>query len=826
MEQGRFRWSVRPVALPENMVTAGKCRITVLTDRLLRLEQDPSERFVDQASQSVFFRDFPAVSYTAHCQDGWLTVETAALRLRYRLGEAFAADTLTVQLLQEPGASWHYGDVFETLGGTAQTLDAVNDGLPLGDGVCSRFGYTVLDDSETMLLDENGWIACRPEETQDLYFFGYGYDYRGCVKDYYRLTGVPPLLPAYALGNWWSRYHAYTQAEYLELIERFRQEQLPFSVAVVDMDWHITQVPGMEEEPDKLKNGWTGFTWNEELFPDWRGFLQQLHAWGYHTSLNLHPAAGVRKHECQYAAMAEAMGVDPASGEPIPFDILSPRFMSQYFDVLLHPMERDGVDFWWMDWQQGRNFGWIHEPNTAGQYRDPRERVDPLWMLNHLHILDISANGKRPMFFSRFSGPGSQRYPVGFSGDTLITWEALAFQPYFTATASNIGYGWWSHDIGGHMGGGWDDELTTRWIQLGVFSPILRLHSSNNEYLHKEPWYFRPDRRAAATDFLRLRHRLFPYLYTMNERCHTQLEELVQPMYYAYPKRGEAYNCPNQFWFGSELMVAAITQPASAQTGLAETNAWLPEGDWFDFFTGLHYAATRARRMRVFRPIDRYPVFAKAGAIVPLAVREPGDNSFANPETMELLVFPGADNTFTLYEDSGEGFDYEQGGWCRTAVTFHWGETAARLVVAPAEGERSLIPAKREWRIRLRGFRQNSQITATVNGQPENAVVVADSARNTVTVTVTAAVVDSIELSITAAEGLMHNNSDVLARCRRILMETQLTYAEKGRITELLEHPPETLHLLLRRLSSSCAENRDTVFALRELLTLTQEEYS
>ena len=228
MKQGRFRWSVRPVALPENMVTAGNCRITVLTDRLLRLEQDPSERFVDQASQSVFFREFPAVSYTAHCQDGWLTVETAALRLRYRLGEAFAADTLSVQLLQEPGASWHYGDVFETLGGTAQTLDTVDDGLPLGDGVCSRFGYTVLDDSETMLLDENGWIACRPGETQDLYFFGYGYDYRGCVKDYYRLTGVPPLLPAYALGNWWSRYHAYTQAEYLELIERFRQEQLPF----------------------------------------------------------------------------------------------------------------------------------------------------------------------------------------------------------------------------------------------------------------------------------------------------------------------------------------------------------------------------------------------------------------------------------------------------------------------------------------------------------------------------------------------------------------------------------------------------------------------
>ena len=145
--------------------------------------------------------------------------------------------------------------------------------------------------------------------------------------------------------------------------------------------------------------------------------------------------------------------------------------------------------------------------------------IDPLWMLNHFHFLDSARDGKRPLTFSRYAGPGSHRYPVGFSGDTLITWASLDFQPYFTATASNIGYGWWSHDIGGHMFGGKDDELATRWVQLGVFSPILRLHSSLSPFNTKEPWRFGPEARAVMTEFLRLRHRLVPYLHTMNHRA-------------------------------------------------------------------------------------------------------------------------------------------------------------------------------------------------------------------------------------------------------------------------------------------------------------------
>ena len=138
------------------------------------------------------------------------------------------------------------------------------------------------------------------------------------------------------------------------------------------------------------------------------------------------------------------------------------------------------------------------------------------------------------MTFSRYGGPGSHRYPIGFSGDTHITWDALAFQPYFTATAANIGYGWWSHDIGGHMLGVHDDELAARWVQFGVFSPIMRLHSSPSAFMRKEPWAYGMSACAVMEDFMRLRHRLLPWLYTQNVRASETRCAFLRPVYYDY----------------------------------------------------------------------------------------------------------------------------------------------------------------------------------------------------------------------------------------------------------------------------------------------------
>ena len=803
------------------MVSGSKYRFTILTPSLIRMEYSKQGVFEDRASQSVFFRDFPENKFSTECSDGLLKIETENLIVTYKENEEFSADTLSVKLKIEPASIWHFGEDFEDLGGTARTLDEANGEIPLGKGVCSRNGFSIMDDSDTMLLNEIGWVEVRVPETVDCYFWGYGFNYLDAVKDLYRLTGVPPMLPAYALGNWWSRYHDYTQDEYQELIERFEKEDIPFSVSVVDMDWHITKIP--EEckngEGKRFENGWTGYSWNKELFPDYKAFLKFLKDHNLKTSLNLHPAQGVGCHEDMYEEMALACGIDPATKERVRLDILSPEFMEKYFDILHHPYEEDGVDFWWMDWQQGTSYWWIHEENKDGNMQDEREILDPLWMLNHLHIADIKRNGKRPMFFSRYSGPGSHRYPVGFSGDTLVTWESLDFQPYFTATSSNIGYGWWSHDIGGHMGGYRDDELITRWIQLGVFSPINRLHSSNTDFIRKEPWCFEEKTEAIMKGWLRLRHRLFPYIYTMNYRNYTDLEPLVQPMYYAYPKKSVAYEVKNQFMFGSELMVAPITKPNNKITQLGSTDVWLPEGDWFDFFAGTHYTSKAGRTLSVHRKINDYPVFAKAGAIIPMQnayVLEPGND-------LDVVIFPGKSNRFMLYEDAGDGSEFENGEFVKTEMTLEWSENPV-FTVKPAAGALSLLPETRNYQFVLRGFHENISVTALVDGKEVASAATYDSDTFSMIFNVAASTASEIKLVI-CGETLITDNGDALMRCSNLMQKACFDIATKSEVMKILKDPELPLRRKIKKINFRCAksmEHQDLIEALTEQLTLIE----
>ena len=756
----RFLYETRPLALPENIIQGQQYRFSVLTPSLIRFEYSVGGVFEDRPSQCVFFRDFPACAYTVCSKEGVLTIETDALMITYHENAAFAQDTLRFQLKIAPATCWRYGDSFEDLGGTARTLDEADGAVPLQRGLCSRGGFSVLDDSTTMLLNDEGWVEVRTPDTVDGYFFGYGYAYLDAVKDFYRLTGAPPLLPAYALGNWWSRYHRYTQQEYQDLICRFEAERIPFSVSVVDMDWHTTEIPEEMRHPNPLlANGWTGYSWNKELIPDYKSFLQFLHDHNLKIALNLHPAAGVRCHEDMYEAMALACGVDPATHQPIAFDVLSPSFMARYFDIIHHPYEEDGVDFWWMDWQQGTDYWWIHEPNTDGHLHDEREVLDPLWMLNHLHVADIRRNGKRALFFSRYSGPGSHRYPVGFSGDSYITWASLDFQPYFTATATNIGYSWWSHDIGGNMFGYTDPELTMRWMQFGVFSPINRLHSANIPFIRKEPWYFEAPYDEIMRHWLRLRHQLFPYLYTMNERCTTQLEPLMQPMYYDHPCCDEAYQVKNQYKFGSELMVAPITTPKNAVTQMGAVDVWFPTGDWFDFFTGLHYRG-QGNILTVHRALKDYPVFAKAGAIVPMQT----DYRLEAKKELEVLVFPGADNTFVLYEDGGDGQDYAQGVCARTTMCLRWGAQPV-FEILPAQGDVSILPQQRKWVIKLRGFAKDIAMSMSVDGQAVAFDQNYDEPTHTLVLTVDASVTSDVRVELDGQQWMTDNGDCVQRVC-------------------------------------------------------------
>ena len=788
-----FLRGMHPAMNPATTLQGEHWRIGLIAESLIRLEWSDSGEFEDRATLMAVDRAFlpsGAVDYTTGERDGMLVVETPALRLTYDR-KPFSKEGLTIVVKGVPDSqfnTWHYGDEPKgNLGGTARTLDEADGAIPLGQGVISRDGWAVLDDSASNVFvtaDADGnlpdgvvayggiGVAPRDHRETDIYFFGYGRRYREAVHDFQKLSGPAPLLPRYALGNWWSRYYRYSEEEYLDLMDRFKREGIPFTTSVIDMDWHL-----VDDVDPKYGSGWTGYTWNPKLFPDPKRFLDGLHERGLRTTVNIHPRDGIRAFEKPYAKAAATVGVDAEAQEPVEFDLTNPKFVQAYFDMH-HDLEADGIDFWWIDWQQG------------GVTRQPG--LDPLWVLNHMHYCDSARDGRWPLTFSRFAGPGSQRYPVGFSGDTVITWKSLKFQPYFTSTASNIGYGWWSHDIGGHMFGYRDEELEARWYQLGAFSPINRLHSSCSPFSGKEPWNFHEPVRSAMVDVLRLRQALMPYLYTMNWRAAVDGDPIVEPMYWANPNLGESYEVPDEFRFGTELVVAPVVDPMDKASMRGKADAWLPQGDWLDFFDGRRYVAAdpAGRRLAVWRTIDRIPVFAKAGGIVPMQ-SDPLSDMTVNPRALDVVVFPGADGSFAMREDSGEFHDVcadaaaaQEAATVVTAMTWQWDDgRSPQFVIEAPTGNTSVVPERRDWTLIFRGVAR-SAMQVIVGGEAWDkdlvGTTVVDYDAETMSLSVKLVdVPSSSRIQVLFPQGLALAESPTEADCERILFDAQMLYTTK-----------------------------------------------
>lgn len=677
-----------------SVIRGKKYRITLLTTQLVRFEYDEKGIFEDRSTKLVSNRNFPPVKYDIWETEEQLEIRTEYLYIYYNKQE-FSKHGLYVRINgAESGFHnhWHYGDSLRNLGGTIRTLDRADGPVPLENGLLSKDGISIVDDSDSFAI-ENGKILEKKGSSLDFYFFGYGRKYRESLKDFFNLTGKPPLLPRFVLGNWWSRFFKYSQESYKQLMEKFEEKKIPFSVAVIDMDWHIVDIDS------KYGNGWTGFTWNKELFPDVKNFLMWLHQHNLYISLNIHPADGIRPYESKYKELAFKLGLDESEQKTIEFDVSNSNFMKLYFEEIIHTLEKDGIDFWWIDWQSG---------DTS---RD--SKLDPLWVLNFSHYQDSGKDGSRKLTFSRYAGVGSHRYPIGFSGDTITSWDSLDFQPYFTATASNIGYGWWSHDIGGHKAGIKDDELATRWVQFGVFSPIMRLHSSDNPFSGKEPWNFNLISEQTMTKFLKLRHELIPYLYVMNKQSHEEGELLIQPMYYHYPNIDEAYSVPNQYYFGRDFIVCPMTTKIDTISQTSKFSGWLPEGTWYDYFTGRKYKGNRL--LAIYRGIEEIPIFVKRGSIIPLNNLNEFSNSVANPEKMIINIYRGESNTFTLWEDDGISDRPQEKDWAYT--NFKLSEGKNTFTIEKTKGKIDSIPFSRDFQLRF--FDSNKKkITILKNNIP------------------------------------------------------------------------------------------------------------
>lgn len=658
------------------VIAVDNARFTLLTPRLIRLEYAEDKSFNDSATLVVVNRHLDVPSFTQEQKDGWLEITTSDLKLRYQLHSgAFNQRNLTIELRHKtPATLWHPNKIdLHNLGGTARTLDGLNGGIDgdgkavdLGQGILSRSGWMLLDDTHSHRLDESSWSWVQtPHATQhkgytDWYFFGYGSAYKKALYDYTQIAGKIPLPPKYAFGYWWSRYWAYSDPELRQLMQEMRNYDIPIDVLVIDMDWHLTH-GGLKDiknpalDPFGELVGWTGYTWNKDLFPQPDAFLKWTEEFHLKTSLNLHPASGIPPMEEQYQTFANHYGFDTSNKDYIPYRLDEKKWAETYVSTILRPLEKQGVDFWWLDWQQ-----YPLSKTTEG--------LNNTWWLNYVFFTDMENQGKRPLLFHRWGGMGNHRYQIGFSGDDRISWESLKYQTYFTATAANVGYGYWSHDIGGHAASpqARDAELYLRWIQFGILSPIFRTHSAKLSSVERRFWMY-PDHFQAMRELVQLRYQLHPYIYTAARETYDAGISLVRPMYYDYPDNNLAYQYKHQYMFGNDILVAPVTQAVSDTSLLAKQSLWLPAGDWFEWDTGTLLKGDREITRHYSQ--TEIPLLVKAGSIIPMYPKI----SHLQQEVKEwvLTIVPGDAGETRIYEDAGEDLGYKNSQYAFTKIK-HW----------------------------------------------------------------------------------------------------------------------------------------------------------
>ena len=706
-----------PKADDAAVVVAGNARFTVLTPQMIRMEWSEDGVFEDRATLTFVNRKLDVPQFKVKRSSGKVVIKTSAVTLTYKINGRFNDSNLKAEFkLGDKKVVWT-PSLEDTLNlmGTTRTLDKC-DGNKLGrepmeKGLLSRSGWSVVDDSHRHILTPvdshwKEWVECRPEgERQDLYLFAYGHDYKQALADYSKVAGRSPMPPKYTFGYWWSRYWQYSDNEFRDLVANIRSVGIPIDVLIVDMDWHETWGLRKKSSPKDeygQRIGWTGYTWQKELFPSPKNFLEWTEREELKVALNLHPASGIQPYESVYESFTKDYGWNEP-GKPVPFHMDEQKWADSYIKTVLAPMEDMGVDFWWLDWQQ-----WMISKFTP-------ELSNTFW-LNHTFFTHAQERDPsiRPFIYHRWGGLGSHRYQLAFSGDTYATWQTLAFLPWFTSTASNVNYGYWGHDIGGHMFHSnvkeTDPELYTRWLQYGVFTPIFKTHSTKDQKIVRYPWAF-PDHMFHMRNAIRLRYDLVPYIYNASRENYDTGVAMCRPMYYDYPELDKAYSSPEQFMFGNDILATAVVQPVDKVTGLAKRSIWFPEGAWYDFATGAMYEGDACKELQY--TIAENPWFAKAGSIIPMNPSDI-DNLQKDCGKLVLTFVPGGDGELRLYEDDGLSQDYMNGGaW--TNVEKKTEGNVVKICVAAREGTYAGALESRAFELRLPAM--YPPVSVKVNGE-------------------------------------------------------------------------------------------------------------
>jgi len=734
---------------PGNSIREGNARFTVISPTLIRMEYSEDGRFEDRPTQTVAQRPPASADYETRVENGLRVVQTEALTLRYRVGSgAFSPDNLQVQVKRGAGSvearpDWSFAPQPGNLGGWRRGLDNEKDPQPLHEGVLSRAGWYLLNDSNTVVLTDTppGFEgrAAHGGSYQDGYLFGYGLDYAQGLADLRTLTGAAPLLPKKAFGVWFSKWFSYTDAEWRAQIVDFQTHDVPLDTVSLDTDWKRVHNPigcVVWNIVIRARIGdacsWNGWDWNRDIFPDPDGFIRWVHAQGIDVGLNVHPS--IAGSDPAYPATVTKTGplmtddalppctllqADPSTPCYV-FDWTKTEQLDAYFD-LHRPIEATGIDFWWLDWccegSRAEAPGLAADPWINAAYARQHEAMGSRWPA-FSRIGGSFQNGKAGVENNGIGAFAEHRYSIHFTGDTCSTWALMAFQAEMTAAEGNIGLPYVSHDIGSFLGEPLPgaecnnmintgqhlpDDMYVRWVQFGTFQPILRLHSHHGDRL---PWEYPGKAEAVATDFLRLRGQLVPTLYSLSRVAHDSGLPMARPLYLQWPEHEEAYGYRSQFTLGKDILVATVAAPGDP----AVIDLWIPPGRWIDYFTGEAFTGPLAITRSV--PLEQYAVFMREGAILPM---QPHRLTSAHGPQDHLIVnvWPGADGRFRLYEDEGRGFAYREGAYRWTPMSTRSSTDGAchtlRIDAAQARNFPGAL-ASRSWQLRFVGVDEPQEV--------------------------------------------------------------------------------------------------------------------
>ena len=653
-------------------------RITVLTERLVRLEYNIDGQFFDDLTEQVRFRDFPIPEFKVVEDDRRLEITTKYFVLKYAKEKPFEGLNIEVVLL-DTDKSWNIRSRevrnFNTSGkGIIGTKPDYQKGL------YSTEGFVSFNDSDSLIINNDGFLFVNQKPRMDIYLFMYRRDFGLCLQDYFRLTGFPPLIPRYALGIWWNKSDIYNFQDIEYIIQHFNKHKIPLSILLLDEFWHL-------KDSRDLTRFKTGYTFNRNLFSDPMHLSTYLHGRGIKLGVTIDPTEGIMPHEDHYEQFATNMGFTERT--TIPFNVFDKAFINNYFSLLLAPLKEKGVDFFFLKFQ-------------------PQD-IRMLRAISHYMTMESdSTKEKRSMLMSYNGLVGAHHTPVLYSGETFVDWETLNTIPYYNSMASNKGLSWWSHDIGGYQNGTEEAELYMRYAQLGCFSPIFRLSSKGGKYYKREPWKWDVKTLTIVSDYARLRYRLIPYLYSENYKYHRIGMPLIEPLYYIHPEIYDEPNYKNEYFFGTELLVAPITDRKDLLMNRTVKRIFLPAGVWYDFKTGKKFLGNK--RYVTFYKDEDYPVFAKSGSIIPLGNLRDNLNDTSVPEELEIHIFPGKSNIYKLYEDDGESSLYKEGYSITTAIDYNYLQNNHTVIIRPIEGKSGIIPDVRNYKIRFRNTRKADEV--------------------------------------------------------------------------------------------------------------------